>query len=184
MISREFMLKMLRKRGFGPKWMMKLEYLLCNGSVGVRINDTNNDYFIAGKGVRQGDPASPLLFNLVTDVFTRMLIKVVSNNLIFGFFPPSNPAGVISMQYAHDILLFLDKNLDHARNLKSILSCFEHISSMRINFHKCDLVNIDRDEAIIFAQSLGCKISAFPIKNLGAPLHYSKLRKEVLQPTV
>ena len=40
MISSEFLLKMLRKRGFGPIWMYKLESLLCNGSMGVRINDT------------------------------------------------------------------------------------------------------------------------------------------------
>lgn len=36
----------------------------------------------------------------------------------------------------------------------------------------------------MFAQTLGCKISAFPIKYLGAPLHFSKIRKEDLQPTV
>ena len=32
--------------------------------------------------VRQGDPLSPLFFNLVADIFTRMLIKAASNNLI------------------------------------------------------------------------------------------------------
>ena len=57
---------------------------------------------------------------------------------------------------------------------------------MRINFHKCDLVpiNIDRGEDLVFAQTLGCKISAYPIKYLGAPLHFSKIRKEDVQPTV
>lgn len=56
---------------------------------------------------------------------------------------------------------------------------------MRINFHKCDLVpiNIDEDEAQMFAQSLGCKLGSFPIKYLGAPLHHSKLRED-LQPVV
>ena len=88
MISREFLLKMLRKRGFGPKWMYKIESLLCKGSVGVRINDTNSEYFIAGKGARQGDPISHLLFNLVDDVFTRILIKANDENLISSVPPP------------------------------------------------------------------------------------------------
>ena len=90
------------------------------------------------------------------------------------------------MQYVDDTLLFLGNNLDHAKNLKWLLSCFEQISGMRINFHKCDLVpfNIDSDEALVFAQTLGCKLSAFPIKYMGGPLHFSKIRREDLQPTV
>ena len=86
------------------------------------------------------------------------------------------------MQYADDTLLFLSKNLSYAKNLKWLVSCFEQLSQMRINFHKCDLVpiNIDLEEASIFAQVLGCKVGDFPIKYLGAPLHYSKLRKEDL----
>jgi hypothetical protein len=34
--------------------------------------------------LRQGDPLSPLLFNLVVDVLTRMLIKASNANLIRG----------------------------------------------------------------------------------------------------
>jgi hypothetical protein len=35
-----------------------------------------------GKGVSQGDPLSPLLFNLVGDALARMLIKVVGKKLM------------------------------------------------------------------------------------------------------
>ena len=72
------------------------------------------------------------------------------------------------------------------KTLNGFLSCFEKMSSMRINFHKCELVpiNIDRDSAQVFAWSLGCKLSSFPIKYLGAPLHRCKLRKEDLQPVI
>jgi hypothetical protein len=60
-------------------------------------------------------------------------------------------------------LLFLEKDLDSARNLKWLLSCFEQMSGMRINFHKCDLVpiNVDDDEAQMFAQTLSCKLGGF-----------------------
>ena len=34
-----------------------------------------NDFFLTGEGLRQGDPLSPLLFNLVVDVLTNMLAK-------------------------------------------------------------------------------------------------------------
>ena len=34
-----------------------------------------NDFFLTGEGLRQGDPLSPLIFNLVVDVLTNMLAK-------------------------------------------------------------------------------------------------------------
>ena len=90
------------------------------------------------------------------------------------------------MQYADDILLFLQNDLNQCMNLKWILSCFEHISGLRINFHKCDLVpiNVEASDSQVFVQSLSCRLGSFPIKYLGVPLHHKKLRKEDLQPIV
>ena len=71
-----------------------------------------------------------------------------------------------------------------ARNLKWLLTCFEQMSGMRINYHKSDLltINVEAEEANLFAQIFGCKIDDFPFTYLGVPLHFSKLRKEDLQP--
>lgn len=57
------------------------------GSLCVRINDETSSYFKPRKGFRQEDPLSPLLFNLVASIFTRMLIKAVRNDLISGLLP-------------------------------------------------------------------------------------------------
>lgn len=67
MINRDFIFEVLSSRGFSPKWIGRIKSLIVNGSVGVRVNDTNSDFFITGKGVKQGDPISPLLFNVVAD---------------------------------------------------------------------------------------------------------------------
>ena len=111
-----------------------------------------------------------------------LLVKASRNNILEGLFPSSNPVGIITMQYADETLLFRSNNSPHARHLKWLLSCFAQLSGMRINFHKCDLVpiNINGDDAKIFAQILGCKLSEFPIKYLGAPLHHRKLKKSEL----
>jgi hypothetical protein len=52
------------------------------GSICIRINDENSVYFKPGKGLRQGDPLSPIMFNLVADIFTRMLMKAARSNLV------------------------------------------------------------------------------------------------------
>jgi hypothetical protein len=185
-VDRSFLMKMLAQRGFSLGFLLLLRSLLDKGSVGVRINDVNSHYFEAGRGVRQGDPISHVLFHFVADVFTRMLLKAADRQLISGMFRSFCPSGIISMQYANDTLLFLKKNLDNARNLKWLLTCFEQMYGMRINFHKCDMVpiNISTEESQEYAQSLSCKLGSFPIKYLGAPLHYKRLRKEDLHPVI
>jgi len=105
-VSWTFLEEMLLSRDFGDTWVSWIMKLVKGGSLCVRINDENSSYFKPGKGLRQGDPLSPLLFNLVADVFTRMLMKVASTNLISGLLPHIIDAGVISLQYADDTLLF------------------------------------------------------------------------------
>jgi hypothetical protein len=78
-----------------------------------------------------------------------MLIKAADNNQLAGLLSSFCPTGVISMQYVDDTLIILEKKLDSAMNLKWLLTCFEQMSGMRINFHKCDLVpiNLEQEEA-------------------------------------
>jgi hypothetical protein len=40
------------------------------------------------------------------------------------------------LQNADDTILFMDHNIDQARNMKLLLSAFEQLSGLKINFHK------------------------------------------------
>jgi hypothetical protein len=119
------------------------------------------------------------LFNLVADVFTRMLMKIVKQDFISGLLPQVVEGGVISLQYADDTLLFLENDLEKASTMKWLLVCFEQMSGMKINYDKSDLLTIgmDEDSTNAFAKIFCCKKSEFPIKYLGVPLHYSKLKR-------
>lgn len=118
-VNWEFLLDILRKRGFGDRWIGWIKLILESGSVGVSINNVDGNFFHTGKGSRKGDPLSPILFNLVVDVFTKMLQKASNNDLIIkGLGENLVENGVISLQYADDTILFLDDNMVHAENLK------------------------------------------------------------------
>ena len=156
------------------------------GSVAVKINNSLGNFFTTTRGLRQGDPLSPILFDMVVDVFTKMLIKAASVNLIKGLCPNLCPGGVVSLQYADDTILFMENNAETARNLKSILTCFEQVTGMRINYDKSELVPINLGEGDVASLKniFRCVVGSFPIKYLGIPLHHDKLRREDLQPII
>lgn len=54
------------------------------GTVIVRINNQTGKYIRSAKGVRQGDPLSPILFNFVADSLARMMDKALENGALTG----------------------------------------------------------------------------------------------------
>jgi hypothetical protein len=134
-----FLKEMLISRCFGPKWIRWIMCLVEGGSISIRVNDEISPYFKPGKGLRQGDPLSPLLFNVVIDVFSRMLVKAARRGYISRFINSLSPEGVISLQYSYDTLIFLNHDYGAACYLRWVMVCFEQISGMKINYHKSDL---------------------------------------------
>jgi hypothetical protein len=47
--------------------------------------------------------------------------------------------GLSILQYADDTILFMEHNLEKANNMKLLLSAFEQLSGLKINFHKREI---------------------------------------------
>lgn len=135
---------------------------------------------------RQGDPLSPLLFNLVGDAFSRMLEMSACKGLTQGVLQDFKEGGILSLQYADDTILFSSADSSHLLNLKHVISWFEQISGMRVNFHKSEIItmNLEEEDTCKIAKMFNCPVGSFPLKYLGVPLHYDKLSREELQPMV
>lgn len=50
----------------------------------MKINDEMGPYFQRSKGVRQGDPMSPTLFNLIAKSLTKMVLRAQANEMLVG----------------------------------------------------------------------------------------------------
>ena len=85
--------------------------------------------------------------------------------------------GLSILQYADDIILFMEHDLDKAMNMKLILSAFEQLSRLKINLHKSELFCFGkaRDFATQYDDLFGCEQGQFPIRYLGIPIHYRRL---------
>jgi hypothetical protein len=82
---------------------------------------------------------SPILFNIVADMLPILFLRAKENNQFTGVVPHLVDGGLSILQYADDTVVFMDHNLDQARNVKLLLTAFEQMSGLKINFHKSEL---------------------------------------------
>jgi hypothetical protein len=76
--------------------------VMTSGTLSVKVNNTCGNYFKSGKGVRQGDPLSPFLFNIAADTLAKIICLAQKNKLIEGLVPAYIENGVAILQYADD----------------------------------------------------------------------------------
>jgi hypothetical protein len=127
------------KKGVGGVWCDWVMKTVRGGKMAIKTNDLIGPYFATHKGVRQGDPFSPLLFNLVADGLACIIQKAQEKGLIRGLISHIIPNGCCGLQYADDTIFLIQDCLEGARNLKFILCLFEHMSGLKINFHKSEI---------------------------------------------
>ena len=72
--------------------------------MGIKVNDQVGLYFQTKKGFRQGDPLSPVLFNIVVDMFAIILARAKEDGQVKGVVPNLNDGGLSILQYADDTL--------------------------------------------------------------------------------
>ena len=82
---------------------------------------------------------SPLLFNIATDILSILIKRAKEQGQVGGVVPHLIDEGLSILQYADDMILFMENDLEKARNMKLLLCAFEHISCLKINFHKSEL---------------------------------------------
>ncbi len=83
----------------------------------VKVNDQIGPYFKTHKGLRQGDPLSPLLFNLAAEALTVLVQRAVNNELIEGL-GINDDNKVAILQYTDDTIFLLSDDLEQAKHLK------------------------------------------------------------------
>ena len=84
-VNWEALLDLLNRMGFGVKWCKWIHTCISTVQFSVLINGSPNNFFGSSRGLRQGDPLSPMLFLIVMEVLSRMLRRVEGAGLIRGF---------------------------------------------------------------------------------------------------
>ena len=142
-----FLEEVMVGKGLPAAWIGWIMQTVQGGKVCVNVNGHRGPYFRTYQGLRQGDPLSPILFNLVADALSAFLDKAVQKQRLVGVVPHLIHGGISHIQYADDTAIMIDGSDQSILNLKLILYYFEWLSGLKINFHKSEVFVFGADQS-------------------------------------
>ena len=128
--------------------------------------------FGVSKGLRQGDPLSPFLFNIMVEALNRILLKARDQKSFKGKMFGRNGTHLTHLQFADDTILFIEPKEEAVVNFRQVLRCFELGSGLKVKFHKSGLVKVGKGPCNEerWAAMFRCKRVSLPLNYLGIPL--------------
>jgi hypothetical protein len=171
-VSWAFLRDVLVRKGFESSVVHRLMQLVTGIQTAISINGEIGPYFRNKRGVRQGDPISPLLFDFLADALAIILDHASVAGHIKGVVSHLVLEGVTHLQYADDTILLIKLDDGAIANLKFILICFEILSGLKINFFKSEVImtGVSPYEQYRVACMFKCKEGGFPMTYMGFPI--------------
>jgi hypothetical protein len=114
-VNWQFLREVLIRKGFDIAYVHRIMQLVSGGQTAISINEEVGPYFHNKRGVRQGDPISPLLFEFVGDALDAILSKDRAAEHIQGVVPHLNPGGVSHLQYGDDIMILIQNSPEYQK---------------------------------------------------------------------
>lgn len=134
----------LENLGFSRIWRNWIASILGTSTSRVWINGQPIMEVRHTRGLRQGDPLSPLLFILAIDPLQH-IIEVAANR---GILKPilSKAANLCCSLYADDAAIFVDPSNQELEHLYKILTFFGNCSGLKINISKTEIFPIRMED--------------------------------------
>jgi len=181
-----FLLKVLKSFGFDQKFCKWIEVILESASLSISINGTLHGYFKCKRGVRQGDPLSPLLFCIAEDVLIRAITQLVVQGKLQLITSSRNFQVPSHVLYADDIMLFCKGNISGIHALRDLFLRYVECSGQFINPAKSTIFSgsISQSRLNQLVNLLGFNAGSLPFTYLGVPIFKGKPNSIFLQPLV
>lgn len=140
------------------------------------MNDSHTDSLQARRGLRQGDPISPMLFVIVMEYLHRSLedLKTIPN---FNFHSKCEKLGLVDMSFVDELLLFSRGDVISVQLVMDRFNAFSEATGFFVNPAKCNHygANIDDSTMLQLTNLTGFSIGSLPFRYLGLPLSSKKL---------
>lgn len=157
----------------------------------ISINGSQCGYFKCARGVRQGDPLSPLLFCSAEEVLSRGILKLVDDGKV-ELIKASRDTQIPSRDtqipshcfYADDLMVYCKGKLYSLEALKDLFTRYASCSSQVINLGKSFIFSggVSNNMLSTMVNLLGFNIGSLSFTYLGAPIFKGKPNTIHFQP--
>lgn len=135
-IEWSFVKEVLHLLGFDPIWINWIMCCIVSVSYSFLINGVPQGLVKPSRGLRQGDPLSPHIFILCTEILSALCIKGEENRTLPGIKVARGSPAINHLLFADDTMFFCKSSPRCVDALMKILSTYEDVSGQRINPQK------------------------------------------------
>ncbi|XP_057803295.1 uncharacterized protein LOC131018600 [Salvia miltiorrhiza] len=119
--------------GFPLTFRHWIRVIFQSARISVLFNGEQHGFFGCSRGVRQGDPLSPVLFGLAEEVLSRMLSDAADRGFIARMRMSRSLLFPSRLLYADDVLLFCKATWRSCRMIESIFNIYASVSGQFCN---------------------------------------------------
>ncbi|XP_026397133.1 uncharacterized protein LOC113291861 [Papaver somniferum] len=176
-VSWKFIKELFRQYGFYDTWCGLINCILNSARISIMVNGSPEGFFSISRGLRQGDPLSPLIFVLIEDIISRNLSKLFARRSMHHMVIKKGVSPT-HLLFAGDILVFCRGNLQSLQSLLNLLDMYQKSSGQCVNFVKSKFYfgGGSNSRARAISIFLGMERAFFPDKYLGIQLKPSIVR--------
>lgn len=131
-----FLLRAIEAFGFSAASRDLVYRNICNIWYQFKINGELSADFRSFRGVRQGDPLSPLLFVLAQQVLSTNLKAHINSGIVSEYKVGGQALSLSHLFYADDVLFFTNGSERSLRALMKLLQSYSRSSGQLINYGK------------------------------------------------
>ncbi|KAB1223733.1 hypothetical protein CJ030_MR2G016682 [Morella rubra] len=171
----------MRSFGFSEKWLQLIEQCLSTVSYSILINGCPFGLIKPSRGLRKGDPLSPFLFILGTEILSHMIVRAESLGLIHDTKISRAAPPISHLLFADDIMIFTRAFAAEASAVVNIIFTYKGWSGQTINLSKSSISfskNVQQSCIDTLSSLVGIKHSAQPGCYLSLPLIIPRSKRQ------
>ncbi|KAL3839320.1 hypothetical protein ACJIZ3_023911 [Penstemon smallii] len=162
----------LKHIGICDKFINWVKQCISTCSFSFLINGAPFGLIRPSRGIRQGDPFSPYLFIIYTELLSRFLIKEENNGTFKGIKIARTCPTISHLLYADDLVIYCRANHEDVETIFTTLDKFSSWSGQIIN-HEKSFTHFSRNVDVTFKNDLTARFNLkecdHKSKHLGLP---------------